>query len=398
MLWPVCEGLAPDLADQIEAALDGDETVDQNEIGRQLQDLAQSARAQSARDMYATLSHAWTKWITSLNPPRLPNAEEAKRAFETAFAAAPQRVSDPPQAIKHAYAASGRPPLADILNLLLGLGIKAGEDAGKSDTGMRQFHELYGALQTAATKVLPNSVPYSKATARLVARGGLNKAEAQRLLDELAPNPTLAGAVMRQALHKQLEARMIPEGETSAREPARGELNPELAQQIKAALAGHAMSRERIDQQLQELATAARDRYGPLQQAWKAWITSRNKSNEDSAKQELEAALAKTQALAFEAPAALIRVDPPHNPAPPLARGASNLGKRSSPPMGKTPRPQKRQRLETINEEAITPRLEERRTSSLGKRAPYLTGYPEARRRTGDSDPIMTCFLRLALG
>lgn len=91
------------------------------------------------------------------------------------------------------------------------LGIKAGEDAYKSDTGVRLFdrigrklERLYGEHQVSAV------VPYSRATMGLLARGQFDGETARQYRDSLGETPKLAGAVMRDMLGQWLRRERAP--------------------------------------------------------------------------------------------------------------------------------------------------------------------------------------------
>ena len=92
---------------------------------------------------------------------------------------------------------------AQAASLLLGMGIKAGEDAAKSDTNVVMYSKLSTTLEHALTQHgVPVNVPYSKETARQVAAGQLDTELVEELLEALQSNPTLAGNVMTTALNK----------------------------------------------------------------------------------------------------------------------------------------------------------------------------------------------------
>lgn len=98
------------------------------------------------------------------------------------------------------------------LERLLMLGIKAGEDAYKSDTGVRLFdriarklERLYGEHQVSAL------VPYSRATMGLLARGQFDGATARQYREALRETPNLAGVVMREMLGQWLDREAAPD-------------------------------------------------------------------------------------------------------------------------------------------------------------------------------------------
>lgn len=113
-----------------------------------------------------------------------------------------------PAEIVQAYR-SGAP--REGLERLLMLGIKAGEDAYKSDTGVRLFdrigrklERLYGEHKVSAV------VPYSRATMGLLARGQFDGETARQYRDALGETPNVAGAVMREMLGQWLRRERAP--------------------------------------------------------------------------------------------------------------------------------------------------------------------------------------------
>jgi hypothetical protein len=137
------------------------------------------------------------------------------------------------------------------LERLLMLGIKAGEDAYKSDTGVRLFdrigrklERLYGEHQVSAL------VPYSRATMGLLARGQFDGDTARQYRETLRETPNLAGAVMREMLGQWQEREPEPHaGAQTWRAPAQREAREWQREQerisAKADSAPRAIKRKR---------------------------------------------------------------------------------------------------------------------------------------------------------
>ena len=178
------------------------------------------------------VSGAQVDALVTLLPTR-PVPGEASERLSLWLAHLPWAGPALPEEVWRAYL-NGVP--GEGLERLLMQGIKAGEDAYKSDTGVRLFdrigrklERLYGEHQVAAL------VPYSRATMGLLARGQFDGGTARQYRETLRETPNLAGAVMREMLGQWLARKAAPVAGARARPaPAQRDVRERERERIPA--------------------------------------------------------------------------------------------------------------------------------------------------------------------
>jgi hypothetical protein len=140
--------------------------------------------------------------------PSGPLPADPRQRLEQWLLHLPWSGPDLPEAVWQGYL---RGEHGQALHSLLMLGIKAGEDGYKSDTGALLYERIGRKLERMFNEHgAPGLVPYSRQTMNLMLRGGFDAAAARQSMDLLAEAPNLAAAVMENMLGQWLRSDDLP--------------------------------------------------------------------------------------------------------------------------------------------------------------------------------------------